>query len=111
MSDWDDIDKWAEEQRKNLPLRVGPGECAETGKTISRERARTIQAAARLAMGVHPTGVGLRSASMETCATCVHFRVKSYAGTYFKCALVGDTNGSATDIRKGWPACERWRAK
>lgn len=42
------------------------------------------------------------------CKTCQLFIRKHYSKTYFKCALRGDTNGSATDHRANWPACGRY---
>lgn len=108
---WDDIDQWAEEQRRKTPPSLSSGgECAETGKTISRDRARTQQAQLRIQRGFHPLGFRLRAEPGETCGTCAHLRVKQFAGRYFKCALARDTNGPATDVRKKWPACERFAA-
>lgn len=110
---WDDIDKWAEEQRKRLaPTLRGPAECAETGNAISADRMRTMQANHRIQRGFHPFGMRLLepNPSGETCGTCKHLLTKEYAGRYFKCAKRGDTNGPATDCRKKWPACELWEA-
>lgn len=46
----------------------------------------------------------------ETCGTCGHFIRKEFNGrTYFKCAMIGDSNCDASDIRKGQPACRDWR--
>jgi hypothetical protein len=42
----------------------------------------------------------------ETCGTCAHFIRKEFNDkTYFKCEMIGDSNGTATDIRKGQTAC------
>lgn len=41
----------------------------------------------------------------RTCSDCQHLIVKTWDKRYFKCALRGDTNGSATDHRRKWPAC------
>lgn len=107
---WEEIEKWAEEQRKkHAPsLALRETECAETGKTVSRDAQRTRQAELRISRGFHPFGLRLREPRGETCGTCSHLVTKEYAGRYFKCALRGDTKGPATDCRKKWPACERW---
>ena len=42
------------------------------------------------------------------CKHCVHFIVKTYSKTYFKCAFRGDTNGPGTDHRANWPTCSRF---
>ena len=113
MGSWDDLDTWAAEQRKKLPPTAGPGECAETGATISADRARTIQAAARIARGFHPFGLRLREPAGEKCGSCRHLQ-RSYTspGRWFnKCALRGVTRGPATDLRLKWPACERWEGQ
>ncbi len=41
----------------------------------------------------------------KKCKTCRHFYRKSFAKTYRKCALRGDTNGPGTDHLANWPAC------
>jgi hypothetical protein len=52
----------------------------------------------KLSMGKGPTG--------KYCRDCDNKRKKNYHDkTYYKCTLVGDTNGAGTDIRLKWPAC------
>lgn len=49
------------------------------------------------------------SSERETCKTCKHLFRKEYrAGAYYKCRLLGDTNGDGTDIRLKWDACGRY---
>lgn len=103
---WKELDRAAE--RMVPPSYSGGDECPESGKTISRDRARTIQAELRIQRGFHPFGLRLREPRGETCGACGHLREVEYAKTYFKCALRGETKGPATDVRKKWPACERW---
>lgn len=112
MSAWDEIDKWAEQQRKSVApsLDLSPTECAETGRTISRDQMRTRQADLRISRGFHPFGFRLREPRGETCGGCL-FLVEKESNArrkFFKCVKRGDTNGPATDCRKKWPACERW---
>lgn len=47
----------------------------------------------------------------ETCGTCEHIVRHTLAKTYLKCGLIRWTNGSATDIRAGDPACVRWEPR
>lgn len=43
------------------------------------------------------------------CKTCKHLFHKKYrAGSYYKCQLLGDTNGAGTDVRLKWDACGRY---
>lgn len=47
----------------------------------------------------------------ETCKSCQHAYCRSFAKTYWKCALVKATGGPGSDIRLKWAACSRWEAK
>lgn len=68
--------------------------------------------ALRIGRGVHPhVGNPLRQPAGETCGSCKHHVVKRYSGTYHKCDLTPDTNGTATDVRVRWPACVKWEAR
>lgn len=103
---WDDIDAWAKEQLAKLPPNV------PRTKTLGPDRSRTQLAALRIQRGFHPFGLRLREPAGETCGGCTHLQTKrSGGGTYFKCALRGDTNGPATDVRKRWPACTSWKER
>lgn len=93
-----------------FPGLFAPG--APKAKKLSPDRARTQRAVERLKRGVHPlTLLKLRQPMGESCGSCGHCRTKSYAGTYFKCALWKDSKGPGTDLRKKWPACEKWVAR
>lgn len=73
------------------------------------QRASPVQRA-RAARGLHPAGLRLAK-NDETCGSCANCYTKHFHGkTYVKCALLGNTNGPGTDIRRKWPACERWEA-
>ena len=51
-----------------------------------------------------------RGPKWETCRTCDHKRGIVYHNrTYYKCALMKETRGAATDIKLKWSACERWK--
>jgi len=45
------------------------------------------------------------------CKNCTHFIRKGFHNkTYFKCALIGDTSSSATDIQAGY-TCKKFTPK
>lgn len=111
---WKELDAKvrAQEATTAPSLALEENECSETGKTISRDRMRTQQAAFRISRGFHPFGMKLREPRGETCGTCAHLSPKETGArrTFYKCNKRGDTNGPATDCRKKWPACELWEA-
>ena len=76
------------------------------------EKARA-KAAAIIATGRHPLNLVplLASPQGKTCGDCLHRYLKRLAGTYPKCDLGPITGGPGTDVRAGWPACERFEAK
>ena len=43
------------------------------------------------------------------CGNCDHLIVKHYSRKYFKCGLSHQSNSVATDWRKKWPACGRFK--
>jgi hypothetical protein len=47
----------------------------------------------------------------ETCKTCAYYLRVLKSRVYLKCGLTDWTNGPATDIRAGDPACEKWKAE
>lgn len=51
---------------------------------------------------------GCSTTESATCKTCKHLYKKEFTGTYYKCGLFGDTNGSATDFRLKWNACRHY---
>lgn len=64
---------------------------------------------------IHPSPMvrkhGL-SPGLATCKTCKHLFRKDYrAGAYYKCRLLGNTNGAGTDIRLKWSACGKYEEK
>lgn len=65
----------------------------------------------RAARGLHPMGMRLKGGDPETCGSCAHLWRNEWARTYLKCRLVTATGGPGTDVRKRWPACEKWEAK
>ena len=65
----------------------------------------------RVARGLHPMGLRLASPGTGTCGTCIHLSAAPYHdGKYFKCKLTKWTHGFGTDIRRKWPACERYES-
>jgi len=66
----------------------------------------------QIANGIHPMGGALRKPAGETCGSCNHCVTVTefYPKRFHKCALTRRswTRGPGSDIRKRWPACERW---
>lgn len=94
--------------------RAAPGPARnKAGET--RDQARTRKNRQMLAAGVHPaTRTALRPVNddqpAETCGSCAHHHVQGGTkGRYHKCDLT-TTRGPASDIRVGWPACNRWES-
>jgi hypothetical protein len=82
-------------------------------KDLSQQRASTMRREAEIAKGRHPFGGPLREPHDETCGSCAHCTAVEFNRTYHKCALMRAswTKGPGSDLRKKWPACERWQAK
>ena len=91
------------ERRNDAYIRSAP-------RTSSQRPDYTARAKRLLAEGFHPlTKVALQQPVGEhTCGECAFFRRVRLAKTYFKCAY-HDTRSEASDIRKGWPACIRFK--
>lgn len=78
----------------------------------SADQRRTRLRRELLARGIHPlTRTRLRPEG-GTCGDCAHLRPETIRSgrTFYKCALVGSTNGPGTDLRISWPACVRYEA-
>ena len=57
---------------------------------------------------VRPLG-GFGGPAGETCKTCSHAKRREHHDKYYwKCELVAETRGRATDIRLKSPACHAW---
>jgi hypothetical protein len=83
----------------------------EPVEQLSYGRRLTIRRAADIAAGRHPvTGLPLLHEEWGfTCGTCAHLIVTAaFSRRYIKCEL-RDSGSEATDIRKSWPACARYR--
>lgn len=79
---------------------------------LSAQQTQTMRRTIQMAQGYHPFGGRLRETRGETCATCSHcVRNETYNKTFYKCDLTTWTKGPGSDLRKKWPACERWEAK
>lgn len=79
-----------------------PGDVQELG----RDAQRTANQKALIAQGVHPaTKRRVPDSGGRTCGDCAHLWVKSHTGgRWFKC----DVTPYAYDMRKWWPACDRF---
>lgn len=75
------------------------------GRTIAAPKRGKHYVAAR--GGADRPGTGPAG---ETCGSCRHHVILSYAKSYHKCELTRAkwTGGTATDIRVRWPACSKW---
>lgn len=60
--------------------------------------------------GLHPMGFPLLDNPLARCGNCTHLVKKQYGNTYYKCELIKDSGGYATDIRRQWTACTHWQA-
>ena len=83
-----------------------------TDGKLSADQRRTASRKASLERGIHPlTRLPLLNAGWGfTCGDCDHHVVNGgHAKTYHKCDTVYMTGGPGTDIRVGWPACQRFR--
>lgn len=80
---------------------------------LTADQARTMRATITIAQGNHPMGGNLREPAGETCGSCCRCVAVQYNKTYYKCDLCRATwtKGPGSDIRKKWPACERWEPK
>ncbi len=76
---------------------------------LSPDRARTLRRRRMIEAGQHPvTRIPLREPRGETCGSCAHIYK---TGRWFKCDLVARTGGPGTDLRKSYPACQKWEPK
>lgn len=80
---------------------------------LGLNRAMTPQERKRLRKGTTAKGYAALPGSGpagETCGSCGHVVRRQMARTYLKCGLMrrGWTGGTASDVRKGAPACSRW---
>lgn len=79
------------------------------GDDRSRRRSFTARARRLVAVGVHPLTRTPARPDLGTCGDC-RFRVllDHHGRTYPKCQVSSATHGEATDVRKWWPACDRF---
>lgn len=80
------------------------------GEKLSAGRRLTIRNNTLIARGVHPATNRplLGGAPRRTCAECAHCTPVRACRTFWKCEKhrLGKSSSAASDIRKGWPACE-----
>lgn len=85
--------------------------CAPETAAPAWFRGGTATQRRRALQGRHPLN-GLRlldEPAGKTCGDCAHLRGREWTRTYYKCALMKNTGGPATDTRVSWPACERFQ--
>jgi hypothetical protein len=79
---------------------------------LSPDRRRTLRQRAQVAAGVHPLTGGRTRPDLGNCGTCAHrVLIGHHDRTYPKCELGPVSSGAATDVRRAWPACERYEAR
>lgn len=90
--------------------RVEPPEPArDPAAGLSADRRRTFRQRADLQAGRHPLMGGPTHPDVGTCGNCAHHVVIQMGSRYHKCELKHSAS-AATDVRVGWPACQRWAA-
>lgn len=76
----------------------------------SADARRTVVRETLISAGVHPTTGLLLAGNGETCGTCDYATLLDYHSRgYWKCTAVPLTHGPASDVRKRWPACTKWK--
>lgn len=76
---------------------------------LSADQRRTRRQRLLIEQGINPATKRPLAETGETCGSCGHcWRVGWRSKAFFKCGLVDPTHGPGTDIRKWWPACDRW---
>ncbi|TDD31667.1 hypothetical protein E1287_25745 [Actinomadura sp. KC06] len=94
---------------------------------LSADRRRTLRQAELLAAGRHPIGLFVkrqvrlhpdaaphddRKAEGLRCGGCRFLTVVGHhTRSYLKCGRVSLSHSAASDIRRSWPACERFEAQ
>lgn len=75
------------------------------GRPDYTERNRAL-----LEQGLHPVTKTAARPELGTCGDCAHHTVNHASRRYHKCLLhpLGPSRSEASDIRVGWPACERF---
>jgi hypothetical protein len=106
--DWDCLRAQAKADARGVSrrrLRSDP-HWFSVGKTTPEQQLRNVRA------GRHPLGSPLATenrVNMEKrCGNCQHLYEHRVGGTYFKCTAHKMTHGPASDVRKKWPACDKW---
>lgn len=76
------------------------------GKTTPEQQVRNVRS------GRHPLGSPLAQDNpanvLKRCGNCQHLYEHRVGGTYFKCTAHTMTHGPGSDVRKKWPACDKW---
>jgi hypothetical protein len=79
---------------------------------LSADRRRAVRQRKLVDQGWHPLTRTPARPELGSCGSCVH-RVFAGRGAkrYPKCDVGPSTSGAATDVRRWWPACDRWQGK
>ena len=92
-----------------VPTRPGLVDYPARLRDAGPDAKRTYRNKRLIEAGIHPVSKRriLGDGGPYTCGDCDRFFRVRRAKVYFKCEL-NVTGGSATDLRKGWPACVRF---
>lgn len=76
---------------------------------MSADRRRTFRQRADVERGIHPLTRTKARPDLGTCGDCLHRKLYGHHDRSFpKCDLGPKTHGGATDVRRWWPACDRF---
>lgn len=78
---------------------------------LSADRRRTLRQRGDVDRGIHPLTHGKARPDLGRCGTCAHRVMRGHGGQAFpKCDLGPATRSASTDVRRWWPACDRYEA-
>lgn len=79
---------------------------------LSPDQRRTARQRQQIERGIHPLAGHRTRPDLGTCVHRIH-RIHRGGGnrSWPKCDLGPITSGAATDVRRWWPACDRYEAR
>lgn len=84
----------------------------QPGEKLSADRRRTLRQRAQVAAGIHPLTGGRARPDLGTCGGCAHRLLLGWHDRAWPKCVARDglyvTHGAASDVRRWWPACDRF---